>query len=336
MKMKKFINAPETITDEELVGLGLAYPDILEVDGHLVISKDLADADRVTIVTYGGSGHEPAQAGFVGKGMLDVQAVGDIFAAPNAKLVFDAMKLADKGHGVLLLTLNYAGDQLAGKQAIKQAIKLAQKAGLNFRQVVTGEEVQYDPNGEDNKRGLAGAVALYHIAAAAAREGKSLDEVAEIAQRYADNMASITVKSTDATHPQNGMSFGDLGETDMMEIGAGQHGEGGGVRVPMMSSKDTVATVAEALSNKLQLKAGDKAFVMINGCGATTMMEMLVLFKDTVEFLKAKGVEVVASMVGEILTVQEAGGFQMNIAKWDDEFIRLWNTPCHTPAYSKE
>ena len=114
MKMKKFINAPETITDEELVGLGLAYPDILDVDGHLVISKDLASADRVTIVTYGGSGHEPAQAGFVGKGMLDVQAVGDIFAAPNGQLVFDAMKLADKGHGVLLLTLNYAGDQLAG------------------------------------------------------------------------------------------------------------------------------------------------------------------------------------------------------------------------------
>ena len=154
MKMKKFINAPETITDDELVGLGMAYPDILTVDGHLVISKDLETADRVTIVTYGGSGHEPAQAGFVGKGMLDVQAVGDIFAAPNAKLVFDAMKLADKGHGVLLLTLNYAGDQLAGKQAIK----LAQKAGLNFRQVVTGEEIQFDPNGEDNKRGLAGAV----------------------------------------------------------------------------------------------------------------------------------------------------------------------------------
>ena len=121
-----------------------------------------------------------------------------------------------------------------------------------------------------------------------------------------------------------------------MEIGAGQHGEGGGVRVPMMSSKETVATVAEALCGKLGLTQGDKAFVMINGCGATTTMELLILFKDTVEFLKAKGVEVVGSMVGEILTVQEAGGFQMNIAKWDDEFIRLWNTPCHTPAYMDE
>ena len=330
--MKKFMNAPETVTDEELMGLGLAFSDIVEVDGHLVISKDLKDADRVTIVTYGGSGHEPAQAGFVGKGMLDVQAVGDIFAAPSGQLVFEAMKLADKGHGVLLLTLNYAGDQLAGKQAMK----LAKKAGLNFRQVVTGEEIQFDPNGEDNKRGLAGAIAMYHIAAAAAREGKSLDEVAEIAQRYADNMASITVKSTDATHPQNGMSFGDRGETDQMEVGAGQHGEGGGVRVPMASSKDTIALIAEPLCAKLDLKAGDKAFVMVNGCGATTMMEMLVLFKDAVEFLNAKGIEVVANMVGEILTVQEAAGFQLNFAKWDEEFIRLWNTPCHTPAYSKE
>ena len=303
--MKKFMNAPETVTDEELVGLGLAFSDIVEVDGHLVISKDLKDADRVTIVTYGGSGHEPAQAGFVGKGMLDVQAVGDIFAAPSGQLVFEAMKLA-------------------------------KKAGLNFRQVVTGEEIQFDPNGEDNNRGLAGAIAMYHIAAAAAREGKSLDEVAEIAQRYADNMASITVKSTDATHPQNGMSFGDLGETDQMEVGAGQHGEGGGVRVPMATSKDTIALIAEPLCAKLGLQAGDKAFVMVNGCGATTMMEMLVLFKDTVEFLKAKGIEVVANMVGEILTVQEAAGFQLNIAKWDEEFIRLWNTPCHTPAYSKE
>ena len=332
MKMKKFINAPETITDEELAGMGLAYADILDVDGHLVISKDLAAADRVTIVTYGGSGHEPAQAGYVGRGALDIQAVGDIFAAPSGQLVFEALQRADKGHGVLLLTLNYAGDQLAGKQAMK----LAKKAGMNVRQVVTGEEIKYDPNGEDTKRGLAGAVPLYHVAAAAARAGKTLDEVAEIAQKYADNMASVTVKVTDATHPQNGMSFGDLGETDLMEIGAGQHGEGGGVRVPMLSAKDTVATVANALVDNVGLKSGDKAFVMINGCGATTMMEMLVLYKDTVEFLNAMGVEVVANMVGEILTVQEAGGFQMNIAKWDDETLALWNTPVHTPVFFKE
>ena len=321
--MKKFINSPETVTDELLVGLGLANKDILDVEGHLVISKDLANADRVTVVTYGGSGHEPAQAGFVGKGMLDIQVVGDIFAAPSGQLVFEAMQKADKGHGVLLLTLNYAGDQLAGKQAMK----LAKKAGMNVRQVITGEEIQ---------RGLAVAVALYHVAAAAAAAGKTLDEVADIAQKYADNMASVTVKVTDATHPQNGMSFGDLQDTDLMEIGAGQHGEGGGVRVPMLSSKETVAAIAKPLMEKIGLKAGDKAFAMINGCGATTMMEMLVLYKDTVEYLKEKGVEVVGNMVGEILTVQEAGGFQMNLAKWDDEIEALWNTPAHTPSFFKE
>lgn len=332
MAMKKFINAPETVTDEELEGFGLAYGDIVEVDGHTVVSRALDGADRVTVVTYGGSGHEPAQKGFVGKGMLDIQVDGDIFAAPNGAAVFEALQRADKGHGVLLLTLNYAGDQLAGKQAMK----LAKKAGMNVRQVVTGEEVRYDPEGEDNRRGLAGCVPLYHIAAAAAAEGRSLDEVADIAQRYADSMASITVKSTDATHPQNGMSFGDLGETDQMEIGAGQHGEGGGVRVPMASSRETVALVAPKLVEAVGLQAGDKAFVMINGCGATTMMEMLVLYKDTVRYLEERGIEVVADMVGEILTVQEAGGFQMNVAKWDDEFLRLWNTPAHTPVFFKE
>ena len=329
--MKKFINNPQTVTDEELVGLGLAFSDTVIVDGHMIISKDLETADRVTVVTYGGSGHEPAQKGYVGKGMLDIQVDGDIFAAPSGKLVFEALKRADKGHGVLLLTLNYAGDQLAGKQAMR----LAQKAGMKVLQVVTGEEIKYDPNGEDNKRGLAGAVAMYHVVGAAAREGKTLEECAAIAQKYADNMASITVKVTDATHPQNGMSFGDLQDTDQMEIGAGQHGEGGGIRVPLASSEETVGLIAPKLMEAIGMTSGDKAFVMINGCGATTMMEMLILFKDTVQYLKDRGVTVVGSMVGEILTVQEAGGFQMNIAKWDDETERLWNTPAHTPVFFK-
>ncbi|MBQ9828487.1 MAG: dihydroxyacetone kinase subunit DhaK [Lachnospiraceae bacterium] len=331
-KMKKFINDPAIVTDEELIGMGLACSDTVIVGGHMVISKDLENADRVTVVTYGGTGHEPALQGYVGKGSLDISVCGDIFASPSGQLVFEAMQKADKGKGVLLLTLNYAGDQLAGKQAMM----LAKKAGMNVRQVITDEEVRFDPNGEDNKRGLAGAVPMYHIAAAAAAAGKTLDEVAEIAQRYADNMGSITVKVSDATHPQNDMSFGDLGESDDMEIGAGQHGEGGGTRVPMMSAKDTIATVAKVLVDDIGLAAGDKAFVMINGCGATTLMEMYILYKEAVEYLEAMGVKVVGNIVGEVLTVQEAGGFQLNIAKWDDEIEALWNTPVHTPVFFKE
>ena len=118
MQMKKFINDPNTLTDELLEGLALAHADTVDVQGHLVISRALESADRVTIVTFGGSGHEPAQCGFVGEGMVDIQVVGDIFAAPNPQLVFEAVKMADKGHGVLLLVLNHAGDMLTGNMTM--------------------------------------------------------------------------------------------------------------------------------------------------------------------------------------------------------------------------
>jgi len=331
MKMKKFLNNPETLTDELLEGYGLCASDILDVDGHLVISKSLADADRVTIVTMGGSGHEPAQAGFVGEGMLDIQVVGDVFAAPSPQDVFNALKMADKGHGTLLLVLNHAGDMLCGNMVMK----MAERAGLNVRKVVTQEDVSNAPReNSDDRRGLAGAIPLYHIAAAAARAGKNLDEVAEIAQRYADSMATISVAVRCATHPANGESFGDLGDEDM-EIGMGQHGEGGGGRQPMKTSKETIEIMANALVKDIPLQSGDKCFVMVNGSGATTLMEMFILYKDCVRYLESLGIEVVANMVGEILTVQEQAGFQLNISKWDDEFLQLWKTPANTFAFHK-
>ena len=332
MAMKKFINDPTTLTDELLEGLALAHKDLVDVQGHLVISKALKDADRVTIVTFGGSGHEPAQAGFVGEGMLDIQVVGDIFAAPNPQLVFEAVKMADKGHGVLLLVLNHAGDMLCGNMVMK----MVAKAGLNVRKVVTQEDISNAPrSNSDDRRGLAGAIPLYHIAAAACREGKSLDDVADLAQKYADSMATIAVAARCATHPATGAAFGDLGDVDM-EIGMGQHGEGGGGRQPLKTAKETIEIMANALVKDIPLVKGDKAFVMINGSGATTLMEMFILYKDCVKYLEEQGIEVIANMVGEILTVQEQAGFQLNIAKWDEETLRLWNTKAHTPVFFKE
>ena len=153
MKMKKFLNDPNTLTDELLEGMALAHKDIVDVQGHLVISKTLKDADRVTIV------------GFVGSGMLDIQVVGDVFAAPNPQVVFEAVKMADKGHGVLLLVLNHAGDMLCGNMVMK----MVGKAGMNVRKVVTQEDISNAPrSNSDDRRGLAGAIPLYHIAAAAA------------------------------------------------------------------------------------------------------------------------------------------------------------------------
>lgn len=331
MKMKKFINNPETLTDELLEGLGMANPDIVEVKGHMVISRALADADRVTIVTFGGSGHEPAQHGFVGDGSTDIHVVGDIFAAPNPQAVFEAVKLADKGHGVLLLVLNHAGDMLCGNMVMK----MVEKAGLNVLKVVTQEDISNAPrSNSDDRRGLAGAIPMYHICAAAAKEGKTLEEVAAVAQKYADSMATIAVAARCATHPATGAEFGDLGDIDM-EIGMGQHGEGGGGRQPLKTAKETIEIMANALVKDIPLAKGDKVFVMVNGSGATTLMEMWILYKDCVHYLESLGIEVVANMVGEILTVQEQAGFQLNIAKWDDETLARWNTPVRTIALNK-
>jgi len=331
MKMKKFLNDPNTLTAEMLEGLALAHGNIVDVlPGNLVVSRTLKDADRVTIVTLGGTGHEPALSGFVGDGMLDIAVAGDVFAAPNPQSCFEAIKLADRGKGVLFLVLNHAGDMLTGNMTMK----MCKQAGLNVRKVVTQEDISNAPRSNaDDRRGLAGAVPLYHIAAAAAKEGWSLDEVADLAQRYADSMATIAVAVRCATHPASGASFGDLGDEDM-EIGMGQHGEGGGGVMKLATSDKTAEIMLGKLLDTMDVQRGDKMFVMINGSGATTMMEQLIVLRAVKKLLEARGIELARSMVGEFLTVQEMGGFQMCVAKLDDELIALYDAPCDTPCWT--
>lgn len=332
MKMKKFLNKPENITKEVLEGLVMSNSDILELkEGNLVVSKCLSDANRVTIVTIGGSGHEPALSGFVGCGMVDISVVGDVFAAPGPDAVLEAIKMADKGKGVLLIVLNHAGDMLTGNMVMKQVASL----GLNVKKLVTQEDVSNATReNADDRRGLVGCVPTYKIAGAAANEGKSLDEVYNIALKFSLNMATLAVACRTATHPQSGAAFADLGDVDM-EVGMGQHGEGGGGRMPMKSADDTAKLMVDALVNDIGIKANEKVMLIINGTGATTLMEMLILYRASVNHLKEKNIAVVANMVGEILTVQEQAGFQMFIGKMDNELLDLWNKPCNTP-YNKK
>lgn len=332
MKMKKFINDPSNLTKELLEGLALANSDILEyVDGKMVVNKKLKDADRVTVVTLGGTGHEPAISGFVGEGMVDISVPGDIFAAPGPQACLEALKLADKGHGVLFVVLNHAGDMLTGNLTMKAA----KKEGLKVIKVVTQEDISNAPreNGED-RRGLVGCVPLYKIAGAAAAEGKTLEEVAAIAQKFADNMATIAVAARGATHPTTGDMIAELRE-DEMEIGMGQHGEGGGGRMPLKTADETAEIMIEALLKDLNVVSGEKLLVVINGSGATTLMEQLIVFRKVHNYLKERGIEVVANIVGEVLTVQEQAGFQMMIARMDDEMLHYWNQPCNTPYLKK-
>ena len=333
MKMKKFINDPSNLTQELLEGLALSNQDIIELtEGtRLVVNKKLKDADRVTIVTLGGTGHEPAISGFVGEGMVDISVPGDIFAAPGPQPCFEAIKMADKGKGVLFVVLNHAGDMLTANLTMK----MVKKAGLNVIKVVTQDDVANAPReNADDRRGLVGCVPLYKIAGAAAAEGKSLEEVAEIAQKFADNMATIAVAAKGATHPSTGGVIAELDDDDM-EIGMGQHGEGGGGRMPLKTADETAQIMLDALLKDLDIKSGEKLLLIINGTGATTLMEQLIVFRKCYNYLKEKEIKVVANVVGELLTVQEQAGFQMMIARMDDELIHYWNQPCRTPYFKK-
>ncbi len=299
MKMKKFINDPSNLTDELLDGLVLSNKDIIyRGENNLIVNSKLKDADRVTIITHGGSGHEPALSGFVGEGMVDISVVGDVFAAPGPQACIEAIKMADKGKGVLHIVLNHAGDMLTGNMTMKQA----KKEGLNVVKVVTQEDISNAPrDNSDDRRGLVGCVPTYKIAGAAAAEGMSLEEVAAVTQRFADNMATLAVAARGATHPSTGAMLADLPD-DEMEIGMGQHGEGGGGRQPMKTADETAAIMVNALLKDLDIKDGEKLMLIINGTGATTLMELLIIYRACEKLLKEKNIEIVANMVDEILT----------------------------------
>jgi len=330
--MKKFINSQANLTKELHEGFAAANRDLVTLKpDNIVINNKLESADRVTIVTLGGAGHEPALSGFVGEGMVDVSVVGDIFTAPGPKACVEAIKLADKGKGVLFVVLNHAGDMITGDLTMKQA----QEEGLKVLKIVTQEDVSNAPRYDsDNRRGLVGVIPAYKIAGAAAAEGKSLDEVASITQRFADNMATLAVAARGATHPSTGIMMAELSD-DEMEIGMGNHGEGGGGRQKMKSADETAEIMLNVLLKDLSVKPGEKLMLILNSVGATTLMELFIVYRKCEQLLKEKNIEIVANYIGELLTVQEQAGFQMFIARMDDELLRLWNAPCNTPYFKK-
>ena len=313
----KFINDPEQITPELLEGYVLAYPDQVKLGGeNIVVRANPKSEDKVAIVTLGGSGHEPALSGFVGEGMLDCSVVGDIFAAPGAQRLFQALQLMKREAGILLVVLNHSGDVMSANMACQ----LAERVGIKVKQVLTHDDISAGIGADINdRRGLAGSL-KNKILGAAAEEGKTLDELVEIAERYNNKVATLAVAMRSCTHPQNGGTITDLPQ-GIMEIGMGQHGEGGGGQKPLVSADDTAAEMVDLLCQQLKPKAGDKMMLIINGVGATTHMELNIIFRKAYKELEARGLQVVVSRIQEILTVQEQAGFQMIMAILDEDHI---------------
>jgi len=324
--MKKFINAPETVVEELLEGFALANPSMVQLEkGRIVVNRKIDEADRVALVSIGGSGHEPCAIGYVGEGLLDAFVAGDIFVAPPVEPTVAAIARVDRGRGVLLVVLNHAADLLTGHRAVEECTK----RGIDVRMVITQDDISNAPRkNASDRRGLVGCVPVYKIAGAAAAAGKSLDEVAAIAQRFADQMATLTVGVWGATHPVTGKLLVEFGEDDM-EIGMGQHGEEGGGRQKLRTADETAVIMLGPLLRDLSIKNGEKVMVMLDGMGATTLMELFIVYRKCVAYLGERNIDIVANRIGDILTVQEAAGFQMFLARMDDELLALWNAPCH-------
>lgn len=330
MVMKKFMNDPTQLTAELLEGLALAYSSKVKIVNERIVVRTQAKAlDKVAIVTLGGTGHEPALSGFVGEGMLDASVAGDIFAAPGAPKLFEALELMNRPAGVILVTLNHNGDRMSANKAMR----MAAKSGLNIKEIVVHEDIaQGADTPEDDKRGLGGSIPLIKVIGAAAEAGKSLDEVMAIGEYFNANLATISVALKTATHPQNGGEIGSLAD-DEMEIGMGQHGEGGGGIMKVQSADETARLMLEKLLAATKFTAGDRAMLMINGSGATTAMEMLIVYRAAYKLLAAAGVTVIDGIVDEILTVQEMAGFQMTLAKLDADGEVGLNAKANAPYW---
>jgi dihydroxyacetone kinase-like protein len=327
MRMKKFINDPKHLVPELLDGFSLAFPDKVQLTGtNTIVRATSKPSGKVRLVTLGGSGHEPGLSGFVGRGMLDASVAGEIFAAPGAAKCIEAIRSACAGgESSLLIVLNHAGDVLAANIAMQAA----EREGLNVKMVLTQEDIS-TPEGD--RRGLVGCVAVYKVAGAAAEKGMPLNACFELADRMERNMRTLAAAVRTATHPATGQPIFELGD-DEMEIGMGQHGEAGTGRMKLKTANETADIMLEKLLADLRVTEGDELLVLLNGAGATTLMELYLIFRRVAQVLQGRKLKLVRSAIGEFITTQEQAGFQMMIARMDKELIELWDAPADTPFF---
>ena len=331
MRMKKFVNDPKNLVSELLEGLALAFPDKIRLASNSIITRsDPKGPEKVRIVTLGGSGHEPGLSGFVGRGMLDYSVAGGIFAAPGAPKCIEAIRSAcADGSSALLIVLSHAGDVLSANIAMEIALR----EGLKVKMMLIHEDISGGPNVED-RRGLVGFLPVYKVAGAAAEQGATLDVCLEIAERMERNTRTLAVAVRTATHPSTGSPIFELGE-DEMEIGMGQHGESGVGKMPLKTADETAEIMLNMLLEDLVVVPGDELLVIVNGAGATTLMELLIVFRKVAQLLASKKIKLARSAVGEFITTQEQAGFQLMIARMDAQLIEFWDAPADAPFFQR-
>ena len=325
--VNRIINDPEQVADEAIRGVVTAYPEILAATDHprVLRATKRRGPGKVGIVTGGGSGHEPAFLGFVGTGLCDAVACGEIFASPTAKSFHEAFKAADSGAGVACLYGNYAGDNMN----VKMAIKLAAKDGLTVRTVVANDDVASAPASErEKRRGVAGEIIMWKTAGGRADEGGTLDEVIAVAQKAIDNTGSVGIGLSACTIPAAGKPNFTIAP-GMMEVGIGHHGEPGIAVMPIQPARGRAGLMMERILADMSLAGGEDVAVLISGLGATPIMELYILYGHVDAMLRERGITLRHRFVGNYFTSLEMMGASVTVTRLDAELDRLLALPAH-------
>lgn len=329
--MKKFVNDPNQVVDEMLEGFLAAHADLVEKlpTSKVVVRRGEPFKGRVGLVTGGGSGHKPAFIGFVGDGLVDAVAVGDIFSSPSAQQIYDAVKAVDSGEGVLCMLGNYSGDIMN----FDMAVELAREDGIKVEQVIVNDDVGSAPRDKmENRRGVVGEVILWKVAGAKAREGASLTELKKTAEKAIFNTRSMGVAHSPCTLPTASEPNFTLGE-DEMEVGIGHHGEPGVERMPMKSADETTTMIIEKILEDLPFESGNEVVININGLGATPLLELYIVNRKVNQLLKAAGIKLHRTYIGEYFTSLEMGGFSITLTRVDNELKRLIDASARAPLF---
>lgn len=331
--MKKIINSADRFVQDTMEGIICAYGDkvkLLDDDFRILLSNYPAKEGKVGIVTAGGSGHLPVFLGYVGQGMLDGCAVGDVFASPAADKMAAMIRSCDRGNGVLCLFGNYNGDIFNFRMACEEV----EFDDIETETVLVRDDVASSPpENADKRRGVAGMVYAFKIAGAAADRMMSLKEVAAVTTRALDNIRSMGVALSPCIVPKAGKPTFSIAD-DEIEVGMGIHGEAGIEVKKMMTADEIAETLVTTILKDMPLADGDEVSVMVNGLGATPLEEQLIVYRRVYQLLAEQGVSVVMPHIGEYATSMEMAGLSVTIFKLDDELKSLLQEPARTPFYT--
>ncbi|MFD9081851.1 dihydroxyacetone kinase subunit DhaK [Streptomyces erythrochromogenes] len=329
--MRMLINSPQTVVADALRGLAAAHPDLdVDPEARVVVRKGAREGGRVGLVSGGGSGHEPLHAGFVGPGMLSAACPGEVFTSPVPDQVVRAAKAVDSGRGVLFVVKNYTGDVLN----FDMAAELAEEDGIRVERVLVDDDVAVtDSLYTAGRRGTGATLFVEKIAGAAAEEGAPLEQVAAVAQRVNEASRSFGVALSACTTPAKGSPTFDLPDGEL-ELGIGIHGEPGRERRPMMSAREIAEFAVGAVLDDLAdvAPADGPVLALVNGMGATPLLELYGFHAEVARVLADRGVPVARTLVGNYVTSLDMAGCSVTLCRADEELLRLWDAPVQTPA----